>query len=208
VPFCKGLRRDRQPRNLVWGDSLPPDLLPVNAVIPTHAPQAGESGLPCSAGDARSDRGRQTAKRGTAHQVSTVSRAPTKKPRVLIADDNDEIVEQVRSTLRKDFEVVGVVSNGQALIEAAVQIRPDAIVCDISMPVLNGLEAIRRLKERGTTAAIVFLTIYRDAEFVDAAFGAGALGYVLKVHLNSDLIPAIRSALAGQRFVSPSISRP
>jgi len=180
----------------------------VNAVIATYAPQAGEGGLPCSPGPARSDRGRQAAKRETARPVSTLSRSPTKKARVLVADDNEEILKQVKSTLRKDFEVAGVVSNGQALIETAVQIRPDAIVCDISMPVLNGLEAIRRLKEHGTTAAIVFLTIYRDAEFVEAAFCAGGLGYVLKVHLNSDLIPAIRSALAGQRFVSPSISKP
>jgi DNA-binding NarL/FixJ family response regulator len=180
----------------------------VNAVIATCAPQVGEGGPLCSVGQARSTRGREPGKRGAARGVGTVSRLPTVKPRVLIADDNDEIVEQVQATVCKDFEVVGVVSNGQALIEAATQIRPDAIVCDISMPVLNGLEAVRRLKERGATAAIVFLTIYRDAEFVEAAFCTGALGYVLKVHLNSDLIPAIKSALAGKRFVSPSISEP
>lgn len=129
------------------------------------------------------------------------------KVRVLLADDNEKIIERVQLLLRREFEVVGAVANGEALLEAAARIRPDVIVSDISMPLLDGLEAARRLKQQCTAAKIVFLTVYRDPELLEAALDAGVLGYVLKTRLHLDLIPAIRLALAGRQFVSPSVAQ-
>lgn len=129
------------------------------------------------------------------------------KVRVLLADDNEKIIERVQLLLRREFELVGAVANGEALLEAAARIRPDVIVSDISMPLLDGLEAARTLKQQCTNAKIVFLTVHRDPEFLQAALEVGALGYVLKTRLNLDLIPAIRLALAGRQFVSPSVAQ-
>lgn len=129
------------------------------------------------------------------------------KVRVLLADDNETTIERVQLLLRREFEVVGAVANGEALLEAAARIRPDVIVSDISMPLLDGLEAARRLKQQCTAAKIVFLTVYRDPELLEAALDAGVLGYVLKTRLHLDLIPAIRLALAGRQFVSPSVAQ-
>jgi DNA-binding NarL/FixJ family response regulator len=126
---------------------------------------------------------------------------------VLLADDNETTIERVQLLLRREFEVVGAVANGEALLEAAARIRPDVIVSDISMPLLDGLEAARRLKQQCTAAKIVFLTVYRDPELLEAALDAGVLGYVLKTRLHLDLIPAIRLALAGRQFVSPSVAQ-
>ena len=81
------------------------------------------------------------------------------------------------------------------------------VVLDISMPVLNGIEAARKLKATGSSARIVFLTVHADPDYVNAAFGTGALGYVLKSELASDLLPCLKEALVGRSFVSPSIAR-
>jgi DNA-binding NarL/FixJ family response regulator len=94
------------------------------------------------------------------------------------------------------------------LIEAVARLHPDILVIDISMPVLSGIEAAQQLKQSGTDAKIVFLTIHEDPDFVQAALAAGASGYVVKSRLATDLLLAIRAALAGGRFVSPSLSTP
>jgi DNA-binding NarL/FixJ family response regulator len=104
--------------------------------------------------------------------------------------------------LSTEFEVVGKVGDGQALFDEALRLEPDVIVTDISMPILNGIEAAERLRDSGCKSRIVFLTIHSDAEFVRRCLSAGAFGYVAKPRMASELIPAIREALDGRIFVS------
>lgn len=126
------------------------------------------------------------------------------KMRVLLADDNGQILEYVRKLLSVDgCEVVGEVSDGKAAVDAAVKLRPDVMVLDISMPILNGIQAAKRLRHANPDAKIVFLTANRDSETCRAALETGALGYVLKPRLVTDLIPALKLAMCGSSFVSP-----
>jgi CheY-like chemotaxis protein len=125
---------------------------------------------------------------------------------VLLADDHEEFLAAVVRLLEPHFEVVRTFSNGQALLEEAFQLKPELIVLDISMPVLNGLETAKRLKRLGSHAEIVFLTVHADLDYVHAAFKAGALGYVLKSELASELLFCLREALDGRPFVSPTIA--
>jgi len=127
------------------------------------------------------------------------------RPRVLLADDHELMQKRVKEILDPEFEVVGAVDNGRALVAAAAQLNPDVLVVDISMPVLNGIEAVRQIKESGNQAKIVFLTIHEDPDSVGVCREAGALAYVVKSRLASDLIPAIRLALTDHTFVSPNV---
>jgi len=125
------------------------------------------------------------------------------KTRVLIADDNLRLLEYVRDFLSADCcEVVGLVGDGQAAVVAAAQLRPDVVVLDLCMPVLNGIEAAKRMQEANPSIRIVFLTVEKDPDTCRTALEAGACGYVLKPSLATDLIPAIRLAKDGRRFVS------
>jgi DNA-binding NarL/FixJ family response regulator len=124
---------------------------------------------------------------------------------VLLADDHEEFLAAVVRHLQPHFEIVRTVGNGQRLLDEAARLEPDVIVLDISMPVMNGIEAARRLKGAGSPAKIVFLTVHADPDYVRAALGSGALGYVLKSELASDLLPCLREALLDHSFVSPSI---
>ncbi len=126
-----------------------------------------------------------------------------KRVRILLADDHREMLKRVVHLLQSDFEVVGAVNDGQALLEAASQLRPDVVVLDISMPVMSGLEAADRLRGAGSKAKVVFLTVHADPDFVHESRASGALGYVVKPRLTSDLVPAIKEALANRSFVSP-----
>jgi DNA-binding NarL/FixJ family response regulator len=126
-----------------------------------------------------------------------------KRSRVLLADDEKSVLDRVRRLLEDEFEVVGTVGDGQSLLEAAERFKPDIIVVDISMPVLSGIEAIRQLRKDNFNAKVIFLTIYQEVVFVDAALATGALGYVLKVCADTDLVVAIREALQGRSYVSP-----
>lgn len=126
---------------------------------------------------------------------------------VLLADDHEEFRAVIVRHLEPHIEVVRTVDNGEALLEEAVRLEPDVIVLDISMPVMNGLETARKLSAIGLRARIVFLTVQADPAYVDAALGTGALGYVLKSELASDLLPCLREALGGRLFVSPAIAR-
>jgi DNA-binding NarL/FixJ family response regulator len=120
-----------------------------------------------------------------------------------LADDHKEIREKVMQQLDPEFEVVGAVEDGNALMKAASRMKPDVCVVDISMPIMNGLEAVTEMKASGSTVKIVFLTVHEDPDFLKAALDAGASGYVVKSRVASDLSPAIRAALAGRLFISP-----
>jgi DNA-binding NarL/FixJ family response regulator len=119
-----------------------------------------------------------------------------------LADDQPDLLKTVERHLEPEFEVVGKVLDGQLLLEEAMRLNPDVIVSDISMPVLNGIDAADQLKESGCRSRIVFLTVHSDPDFVPVCLAAGALGYVVKSRLITDLLPAIREALAGHIFIS------
>jgi DNA-binding NarL/FixJ family response regulator len=125
---------------------------------------------------------------------------------VLLADDHDDFLATAVRHLEPHFDVLNAVSTGEALLDQAAKLEPDLVVLDISMPALSGIETARRLKAAGSPARIVFLTMHADPDYIRAAFETGALGYVVKSRLATDLLPCLREALAGRPFVSPSIS--
>jgi len=125
------------------------------------------------------------------------------RARILLADDHKDIREKVMQELEPEFEVIGAVGDGNALLEAAALMKPDVCVIDISMPIMSGIEAATQMNANESSVKIVFLTVHEDPDFLQAALDAGALGYVVKSHMASDLCPAIRGALAGLLFVSP-----
>jgi DNA-binding NarL/FixJ family response regulator len=110
----------------------------------------------------------------------------------------------VTSLLEPTFEVVGGVADGEALLEAAAKLNPDVIVTDISMPVLNGIEAVSKLKKSSCKSKIIFLTVHADPDYIRACLATNADAYVIKAMMATDLIPAIQEALMGRRFISPS----
>ena len=126
------------------------------------------------------------------------------RARILLADDHKEIRDRAVRLLEPEFEVVGAVADGNALVRISAQLKPDVCIIDISMPYLNGIEAAIKLKENGSEARIVFLTVNEDSDFVRAALKTGALGYVVKSRMATDLCLAINGAIRGDRFVSPS----
>src|SRR5262249_812922 len=126
---------------------------------------------------------------------------------ILLADDHPRFPEMEARLLEAEFEVVGRVNDGQALIDEAMLLKPDVIVTDISMPVLNGIAAIGRLKESGDRSRVVFLSVHTDTDFVRKCLSTGAFGYVAKSRMDRELIPAIRHALTGIIFVSQYLQR-
>jgi DNA-binding NarL/FixJ family response regulator len=127
------------------------------------------------------------------------------KLRVLLADDHETILAQVRSVLSDEFDVVGAVTNGQDAVKEVQRLDPDVLVIDISMPILNGLQAVSQLQSAKCKTKVVFLTVHEDQDFVAAAFSVGASGYVTKSHVTTDLVPAIRDAIEGRTYISQSI---
>ena len=125
---------------------------------------------------------------------------------VVLADDHEDLLAVAVRHVAGDFEVLSTVSNGQAALDEVARLQPDIVVLDISMPVLNGIDVARKLKATGSPARIVFLTVQADPDYMRAALGTGALGYVLKSELASDLLPCLREALIGRSFVSPSLT--
>lgn len=124
------------------------------------------------------------------------------KVRVLLADDHATILAKVRSILGEEFDIVGTVGNGRDALVEVQRLDPDVLVIDISMPVLDGLQAAAQLRSCHPRTKIVFLTVHEDQDFVNAAFSAGTRGYVVKSYLASDLAPAIHEALEGRTYVS------
>jgi len=127
--------------------------------------------------------------------------------RILLADDHPYFSEFVEGLLGPSFEVVEKVRDGRALIDAALRLKPDIIVTDISMPVLNGIDAVDELRKSGCISRIVFLTVHSDSDFVRTCLATGAYGYVVKERVTVDLPLAIHEALAGHIFISPQGSR-
>jgi DNA-binding NarL/FixJ family response regulator len=128
------------------------------------------------------------------------------KPRVLIADDHKIFAEGLKRLLSEDFEIAGVVEDGRQLVDAAEKLHPDAIVADISMPLLNGIDAVRRIKKVHPAIKVVFLTMHPDVAYAVSAFKEGASGYVLKNSAPDELITAIREGLKGRTYVTPLIA--
>ena len=128
------------------------------------------------------------------------------RPRVLLADDHTMFAQGLETLLEDEFDLVGSVRDGKALLEAAKELDPDVIVVDISMPILNGFDAVRKLKERGVKAKVIFLTMHADAKLVAEAFRCGGSGYVLKQSAGEELISAIKGVLAGHKFMTPLVS--
>ena len=126
--------------------------------------------------------------------------------RVLLADDHRIVAEGIKRLLEGEFELVGMVEDGLALLAKARELKPDVLVIDITMPELNGIEAFEELKKDNPQLRAVFLTMHHNVAYARRALDAGALGYVLKHSASDELILAVRAAAAGKTFVSPAIA--
>jgi DNA-binding NarL/FixJ family response regulator len=129
------------------------------------------------------------------------------RSRVLIADDHNLVAELCKRLLESEFDVVGIVSNGRALVRAAGELKPDAIVLDIAMPVLNGLDAGRQIKEMLPAVKLVYLTMNPDADVAAEAFRCGASGYLLKTCAAAEMVTAMREVLRGKSYMSRALPR-
>ncbi len=129
-----------------------------------------------------------------------------KRPTILLADDHAIVAEGLRRVLTPDFDVIGTVEDGRALVAAAARLHPDIVVADISMPLLNGIEACRRIKNSGSQSKVIFLTMHLDVNYVAEALAAGASGYVLKASAAGQLIAAIHAVLEGRTFICREIA--
>ena len=132
--------------------------------------------------------------------------ASTHRPRILLADDHLMVAEALTSLLAPEFDLVGVVEDGRQLIEAAGRLHPDVIVADITMPHLNGIDALVRLREEGNQVPVVFLTMHKDVTFARRALEAGASGFVLKHSASVELIAALHAALEGKTYLTPQLA--
>lgn len=126
------------------------------------------------------------------------------RARILLADDHKQMRKIVVQLLEREFEILDPVADGQALLKAASRLKPDVCLLDISMPAMNGIETAIQLKERGSTAKVIFLTMHEDRDFIQTALRIGASGYVFKRRITSDLSLAVSEALADRIFISPT----
>jgi DNA-binding NarL/FixJ family response regulator len=131
----------------------------------------------------------------------------SKLPRILIADDHNLVAELCKKLLETEFDVVGVVADGRALVRAAGELKPDVIVLDVAMPILNGLDAGRQVKGMLPSVKLVYLTMNPDLEVAAEAFDRGASGYLLKTCASSEMVMAVREALRGKTYLSRAMSR-
>jgi DNA-binding NarL/FixJ family response regulator len=128
------------------------------------------------------------------------------KARILLADDHRIVAEGLKGLLEAEFDLVAIVEDGLALVQAARELRPDVIVADISMPHLNGIEALALLKLDDPKVRVVFLTMHRDVAYARRAFTAGAVGYVLKHSAPAELLTAVHAALQGRTYVASDLT--
>jgi len=129
-----------------------------------------------------------------------------KRTRLIIADDHVMFAQGLESLLHDEFELLGTAGNGEELVEATLRLEPDVILVDISMPVLNGFDAVRRIKASGSDTRIIFLTMHDDATLLSEAFRCGASGYILKQAAGEELVNAIKEVAHGNNYVSPLIT--
>jgi DNA-binding NarL/FixJ family response regulator len=132
----------------------------------------------------------------------------TKRARILIADDHNLVAELCKRLLETEFDVVGAVSDGRTMVQAAVELRPDVIVLDIAMPVLNGLDAGRQVKKLLPLVKLVYLTMNTDIAVAAEAFERGASGYLLKTCAAAEMVIAVREVLRGKSYTSQGLSQP
>lgn len=125
----------------------------------------------------------------------------------MLADDHKILVDAFRNLLEPHYDIVGTASDGRALLEAALQLRPDVVVIDIGMPLMNGLEAGLRLKEQMPTVKLIFLTMNQDPDLAVEAMRSGASAYLLKSSEVEELLRAIQMVLKGKSYVTPQIGR-
>ncbi len=128
------------------------------------------------------------------------------RPRLLLADDHRMVAEGLKSLLSPEFELVGIVEDGRALVEAAQRLNPDVIVADITMPHLNGLDALGQLKKHNPHVKVVFLTMHQEVAYARRALEAGAAGFVLKHSAAVELVTAVRAALDGKTYLTPALA--
>ena len=128
------------------------------------------------------------------------------RTRILLADDNSAVLNYVSKLLERNYEIVGALNDGEAVLRDWPSLRPDVIVLDISMGETNGIELARGLRKSRCKSQIIFLTIHQSPAFVKAALDAGGSGYVVKSRMRQDLILAIDATLSGTRFVSPNLA--
>lgn len=125
------------------------------------------------------------------------------KPRILLADDHSLVAEALKKLLEPEFEVVGIVADGRALLRVAPQLKPDLVLVDLNMPLLNGLDASEQLKEALPKVKIIVLTMNEDAEIAAETMEKWASGYLLKKSAGSELVKAVREVLRGGKYVTP-----
>jgi len=131
----------------------------------------------------------------------------TKRPRILIADDHNLVAELCKKLLETEFDVVGAVSDGRALVRVAGELKPDVVVLDITMPILNGLDAGRQVKEMLPAVKLVYLTMNTDVEVAAEAFERGASAYLLKTCASAEMVLAVREVLRGKSYIAQGLSR-
>jgi len=131
---------------------------------------------------------------------------PQTRTRLLLADDHDELLRDIRQLVASEFDVVGTVSNGAALVSAARTLKPDIVVTDVRMPKLSGIEASRIILQQRDCKAVVILTMYKEARLVKDAVDAGIRGYVLKISAGEELIAAIHEVTRGNLFLSKGLN--
>lgn len=129
------------------------------------------------------------------------------RPRILMADDHSLVLAGLRRLVAEEGDVVGMVEDGRALVEEAKKLRPDIILLDISMPLLNGLDAARQLTKLVPDSKLIFLTMHATPTYVTEAFKAGAAGYLVKQSATSELKQAIQAVLSGQHYMTPSVTK-
>ena len=129
-----------------------------------------------------------------------------RRPRVLVADDHPFMLEGIRVVLEPLLETVGTVSDGRALVEAALELKPDLVILDISMPLLNGIDAAAQIRKSLPEVKLLFVTMHANPAYLEAALNAGATGYVLKSAAREEMMDAIRTVLNGRIYVTRVLS--
>lgn len=130
-----------------------------------------------------------------------------KKPRVLLADDHSFVLEGFKKLLEDHCQLVGAVEDGRTLIETTLNLQPDLVILDISMPRLNGIEAAKKLKKQAPAVKLIFVTMHADMAYIDAAFRAGASGYLLKRSAATELMQAVQSVMNDKFYMTPLITK-